>query len=97
MLYEAFDCSHADIAAVLGTRAANARQRLRDNMDKTREEKLCRALVRRFQAAINGMDVAAVTTLLLDEQPMSVGSTPQVRAARGPCANDAVYRVAAFA
>jgi len=106
VLHEAFDCSHADIAAVLGTGAANARQhlararrRLRENMGKeaAREERLCRELVRLFQAAINGMDVEAAVTLLLDEQAMSVRAAPAVRAVRGPCANDALYRVAAFA
>jgi len=104
VLHEAFDCSHADIAAVLGTRTANARQhlararrRLREKEDKAYEEKLCRALVCRFQEALDGMDVATMVTLLLDEQPMSVRAVPAVRAAHGPCANDAVYRVAALA
>jgi len=105
VLHEAFDCSHADIAAVLGTGAANARQhlararrRLREDPEKkAREDRLCRELVRRFQAAINGMDVEAAVTLLLDEQAMSVRAAPAVRAVRGPCANDALYRVAAVA
>ena len=99
VLHEVFGCAHADIAAVLGTRPANARQylararrRLREEKEEAaREERLCRELVRRFQQAINGMDVPAVVTLLLDEQPMSVHAAPEMRAGRGPCANDAVY------
>jgi len=103
VLHEVFDCAHADIAAVLETKAANARQhlararrRLREDKEKVaHEERLCRDLVLRFQAAINGMDVPAVVTLLLDEQPMMVRDVPTMRARRGPSANDAVYRVAA--
>ena len=102
VLHEVFDCSHADIAAVLGTRAANARQhlararrRLREERDDTaREERLCRELVRRFQAAVNGLDVPALVTLLSDEQPMMVRESTRMLAGRGPCANDAIYRVA---
>lgn len=105
VLHEVFDCSHADIAAVLGTGAANARQhlararrRLREEREDTaREERLCRELVRRFQAAINGLDVPALVTLLLDEQPMMVRESPGMLAGRGPCANDAMYCVAACA
>lgn len=95
VLHEVFDCGHADIAAALGTKPANARQylararrRLREAAVKTaRSEKLNRELVRQFQKAINGMDVPAVITLLSDEQPLSVLST---RA----CANDATYCLA---
>lgn len=103
VLHEACECSHADIAALLGTRAANARQylararrRLRDAGSAEQpppEEKLCRDLVRRFQAAINGMDVPAVLTLLADEQPVSVHAFPQPRMRSGACANDALYSV----
>ncbi len=104
VLHDVFDCGHADIAAVLGTKAANARQylararrRLREDEEAAaRDDKLCRALVRRFQAAIGGMDMPAVVTLLLDEQPMMVRESPEI-ISRGPCANDARYRVAAFA
>jgi RNA polymerase sigma factor (sigma-70 family) len=101
VLHEVLDCSHADIAAVLGTGAANARQHLararrrlrEERKEAAREERLCRELVRRFQAAINGLDVAALMTLLLDEQPMMVRGSPATRAHRGPCANDASYHV----
>jgi RNA polymerase sigma-70 factor (ECF subfamily) len=60
-------------------------------------EKLCRERLRRFQAAINGLDVAAMVTLLADEQPMSVVASPHtaptLRIRTGACANDAWYRV----
>lgn len=103
VLHEVLDCSHADIAAVLGTRPANARQhlararrRLREEKeDVAIEEKLCRDLVRRFQAAINGVDLPLVVTLLADEQPTMVREAPRTGAGRGPCANDAHFRIAA--
>jgi len=95
VLHEVFECEHADIAAALGTKAVNARQHLARARRKLREaaneadtgEKINRELVRRFEAAINGVDVAALVTLLGEEQPMSV----QARA----CANDAIYALAA--
>lgn len=101
VLHEACECSHADIAAMLGTKAANVRQhlararrRLRDAGSAEQappEEKLCRDLVRRFQAAINGLDLPALVTLLAAEQPMSVHQAPQARLRSGACANDAHY------
>jgi RNA polymerase sigma-70 factor (ECF subfamily) len=95
VLHEVFECEHADIAAALGTKAVNARQHLARARRRLREaandadtgEKINRELVRRFQAAINGVDVAAMVTLLSEEQPMSV----QAHA----CANDAIYALAA--
>lgn len=95
VLHDVFDCAHADIAAALGTTAVNARQylararrRLRAVQDDAAPaDKLQRALIRRFQDAINGRDVPAMMSLLADEQPVSV----QMRA----CANDASYRLAA--
>lgn len=101
VLHEVFECSHADIAAVLGTRAANARQylararrRLRAHGETSApEEKRCRELVRRFQAAINDMDLPAMVSLLDDEQPVTVQSpAPRLGGGR-TCANDAQYRV----
>lgn len=102
VLHEVFDCSHADIAAALGTNAVNARQylararrKLRDHVAEVPpEEKLCRELIRRFQAAINGMDVPAMVTLLGDEQPVAVCESPRWRLGAGACANDAYYNVA---
>ena len=111
VLHEVFECSHADIAAALGTKPANARQRLsrarrrlrgdrRDaNREESPQEKLCRELVLRFQAAINGRDVPAMMSLLAAEQPVSVHTAPAtriplplpLRMQRGPCANDASY------
>ena len=99
VLHEVFECKHADIAAVLGTRAVNARQhlararrRLREDKDDiSPDEKVCRELVRRFQAAINGLDVPAMMLLLAAEQPVSVRDAPQLRLQVGACANDAVY------
>ena len=72
VLRDVFECDHADIAAALGTRPANARQylararrRLREDKAETAPgERLNRELVRRFQAAINGMDMLAMVTLL---------------------------------
>ena len=101
VLHEVFDCAHADIAAVLGTGAVNARQylararrRLRTLQDETApEEKLCRELVLRFQAAINGRDVPAMVSLLAGEQPVSVRESVPVRM-RGASANDAAYGLA---
>jgi RNA polymerase sigma-70 factor (ECF subfamily) len=102
VLHEVFECEHADIAAALGTKTANARQylararrRLReDEVEAPASEKLCRELIRRFQAAINGMDVPAMITLLGEEQPVSVRESPRLRIHAGACANDASYGLA---
>jgi RNA polymerase sigma-70 factor (ECF subfamily) len=99
VLREAFECEYADIAAALGTNAVNARQslararrRLREAQDEAPlDEKLCRELVRRFQAAINGLDMPAIATLLAAEQPVSVQASPRWRRRAEPCANDALY------
>jgi hypothetical protein len=53
---------------------ARARRRLREERWQTPDEKLCRELVRRFEAAINGLDVPAMVMVLAEEQPMSVWS-----------------------
>lgn len=87
VLHEVCECDHTVIAAVLATKPANARQylararkRLRENeADTAAGEKLNRELIRRFQVAINALDVPAMVSLLGDDQPVSV------------CANDAVY------
>lgn len=102
VLHEVFECGHADIAAALGTNAVNARQylarakrRLReDQVEAPAGEKLCRELIRRFQAAINGIDVPAMVALLGDEQPVSVHEAPALPIHAGACANDAVYSLA---
>lgn len=110
VLREVFDCEHADIAAALGTTAVNARQhlararrRLRDlsdeerNIDQARapsDARLCRELVRCFQAALDGLDVAAMVSLLAAEQPLSVLAPAQPRGGTRACANDAVYQLA---
>jgi RNA polymerase sigma factor (sigma-70 family) len=99
VLHEVFECEHADIAAVLGLTPVNARQhlararkRLRLREEETQaDEKLCRDLVRRFQAAINGLDVPAMVMVLAGEQPVSVCDLPQLRLRAEACANDAVY------
>lgn len=99
VLYEVFECSHADIAAALGTKPANARQYLARARRRLREDRSgpafdqerCRELVRRFQAAINGRDVPAMLALLADEQPVSVHGAPAVARVRGAGANDACY------
>jgi RNA polymerase sigma-70 factor (ECF subfamily) len=111
VLHEVLECEHADIAAVLGTSAENARQHLararrrlrEDKREVSAEEKLCRDLVRRFQAAINGRDVPAMVTLLAGEQPVSVHQAPSLslrlplRLRAGASANDASYRLAVAA
>jgi RNA polymerase sigma factor (sigma-70 family) len=104
VLHEVLECEHADIAAVLGISAANARQHLararrrlrEDKGEISAEETLCRDLVRRFQAAINGRDVPAMVTLLAGEQPVSVHDAPRLslRLRAGASANDASYRLA---
>lgn len=102
VLHEVFECEHADIAAALGTRSANARQYLARARRRLREveaeapasEKLCRELIRRFQAAINGLDVPAMVTLLGEEQPVSVRTSPRLRIHAGACANEASYGLA---
>ncbi|WP_164558018.1 sigma-70 family RNA polymerase sigma factor [Massilia atriviolacea] len=99
VLHEVFECGHADIAAALGTSAVNARQhlararrRLRQAGAQARpEEKLSRELIRRFQAAINGMDVPAMLTLLGEEQAVAVCASPRLRIRAGACANEASY------
>ena len=83
---------------MLGTRAANARQHLARARRRLRaigpepapEEKLCRELVRRFQAAINGLDLPAVVNLLAGEQPVSVHAAAPPRLGGGSAANDAL-------
>ncbi len=100
VMHEVFECEHADIAAALGTKTVNTRQylararrRLLENRaEAPASEKLCRELIRRFQAAINGMDLPAMVTLLGEEQPVSVRVAPQLRIDAGACANDASYR-----
>jgi RNA polymerase sigma-70 factor (ECF subfamily) len=99
VLHEVFECEHADIAAALGTNTVNARQylararrRLREvRVDELSDEKLSRELVRRFQTAINSMDVPAMAALLVGEQPVSVRASSQLRIDAFACANDASY------
>ena len=105
VLHEVLDCPHADIAAALGTSTANARQllararrRLQVAPGPDYSAKLSRELIRRFQAAIHGVDVPAMVSLLGEEQPMAVHEAPPqtmrgIR--RGSSANDACYRLAA--
>lgn len=102
VLHDVFECEHADIAAALGTKTVNARQYLARARRRLREdsaavppdEKLCRELIRRFQAAINGLDVPAMVTLLAEEQPVFVHESPRARIHAGACANDASYGLA---
>jgi RNA polymerase sigma-70 factor (ECF subfamily) len=102
VLHEVFECEHAAIAAKLGMTTVNARQHLararrrlrEDKGEAAPEEKLCRELIRRFQAAINGVDLPAMVTLLAEEQPVSVRDYPQLRMRAGASANDACYRLA---
>lgn len=99
VLHEAFDCRHADIAAVLGTTPVNARQHLararrrlqRADGPEAQDARLCRDLVYRFQCALDGVDLPAMVTLLVREQPVFVREAPQLRLQAGACANDASY------
>jgi RNA polymerase sigma-70 factor (ECF subfamily) len=91
VLFDVFECGHADIAAALRTTQANARQhlsrarrRLRaSDGDTPPDEKLCRELIRRFHAALDGLDVPAMVNLLTETQPMAVRAS----------ANDATYHL----
>lgn len=91
VLFDVFDCGHADIAAALGTTPANARQHLARARRRLRapagetppDEKLCRELIRRFHAALDGLDVPAMVSLLTETQPMAVRAS----------ANDANYHL----
>lgn len=102
VLHEVFGCEHAAIAAALGTQVVTARQHLararrrlsERSTDVPSSERLCRELIRRFQAAINDLDIPAMLTLLGDEQPMSVIRSPQVRNRADHSANDALYALA---
>lgn len=102
VMHEVFECDHADIAAALGTKAVNARQHLARARRRLRQaegeaaasEKLSRELIRRFQAAINGMDMPAMLSLLTDEQPVSVLESPRLRIHAEACANDVAYCLA---
>ena len=98
VLHDVLECDHADIAAVLGTKTVNARQYLARARRRLREDeaeasdKLCRALIQRFQAAINGLNVPELLALL-GEQAAPVLATPHpgIRAS----ANDTWYCMAA--
>ena len=105
VLHEVFECDHATIAVTLGTQTATARQYLARARRRLRElrgeippdEKLCRDLIRRFQIALDSVDVPAVVTLLADEQPTFVRAAPQLQLGlrSRACANDACYALAA--
>ncbi len=102
ILHDVFERNHAEIAAALRTNPTNARQylararrRLRaKNAEPPESERLCRELLRRFQAAINHMDMPAMVTLLCDEQPVQVRAAPQLRYDAGASANDAIFYLA---
>ncbi|MFL6660492.1 MAG: sigma-70 family RNA polymerase sigma factor [Massilia sp.] len=102
VLHEVFECDHASIAKLLGTSPVNARQhlararrRLRDHASaRSAEEKRSRELIQRFHAAINGMDMVAMLSLLSDPQPMAVHLGKQASIERGICANEAAFSVA---
>ena len=89
VLFDVFECGHADIAATLGTTPANARQHLSRARRRLRapdgdtppDDRLCRELIRRFHAALDGLDVPAMVNLLTETQPMAVRAS----------ANDATY------
>jgi RNA polymerase sigma-70 factor (ECF subfamily) len=91
VLFDVFECDHADIAAALGTTPANARQHLSRARRRLRapagetppDEKLCRELIRRFHAALDGLDVPAMVTLLTETQPLAVRASAS--------ANDEAY------
>ncbi len=102
VLHEVFEYDHARIAAILGTNTVNARQHLARARRRLREhgsaqaddEKRSRALIRRFHAAIKGMDMSAMLSLLGDEQPMAVHEVAPTMLHHGACANDATFSCA---
>ena len=91
VLHDVFDCSHADIAAALGSSPAAARQHLSRARRGRRAPADApppggtrgREQIRRFHAALDGLDVPAMVALLGETQPMAVRA----------CANDASYAV----
>lgn len=99
VLHEVFEFGHANIAATLGTSTVNARQylararrRLHENSAEARgSEKLSGELIGRFQAALNGMDVPAIVTLLGEQQSVPVRETARPRFQIRACANDVSY------
>lgn len=108
VLVDVFGCDHADVAAALGTKPANARQHLARARRRLHEraheappdDRLSRELVRRFHAALDGVDVPAMLALLAQPQPLAVRRTPRQPLRQRPpcacaCANDAAYRLAA--
>ncbi|MDO9419266.1 MAG: sigma factor-like helix-turn-helix DNA-binding protein [Herminiimonas sp.] len=101
ILHEVLDCEHAEIATMLGKKTENTRQylararrRLRvDNSLESPDEKLCRDLIARFQAALNGRDIPAMIMLLADDQPVFVHKPTQLRIRTHACANDACFEL----
>lgn len=102
VLFDVLECSHTEIARILGARSANTRQHLARARRRLQaipentplEEKLCRQLVRSFQAAINGLDAPMVASLLASELPVSVHAAPRPCIRKGACVNDARYELA---
>lgn len=105
VLHDVLECHHADIAAALGATPAAARQHLSRARRRLRlhaddppaDDKLCRELIRRFHAALDGLDVPALTTLLTETQPLAVRASAPLRIRGGACANDAFYALLAAA
>lgn len=99
VLHEVFEYEHTAIADLLGISCAGSRQHLARARKRLQlraeelgpEEKLCRELVRDFQAAINGQDRDAVVTLLTGDQPHFVHEQTFARLCGAPSANDALF------
>jgi RNA polymerase sigma-70 factor (ECF subfamily) len=92
VLREAFAYSHAEIADLLDTSEANARQmhrRARQRLDRATprfrpDPALWRALVERFLDAARGGDVSALVAMLADNARSTADGGGQVGAARRP-------------
>ncbi|GGP17727.1 sigma-70 family RNA polymerase sigma factor [Silvimonas iriomotensis] len=101
VLHEVFECEHADIAQVLGTKPVNTRQHLARARRRLRQADNDTALpaheqpgaehIQRFQRALTSLDVPALLTLLGEPVALHAGTQPQpgMRA----CANDGGYGV----
>lgn len=101
VLHEVFECEHADIAAVLGTKPVNARQhlararrRLRDAAAQALpiDEQPEQEQIRQFQMALTRLDVPALLTLLGEPTAM-LYTGPRCRMGATACANEGVFGV----
>ena len=92
LLHDVFDCSHAEVAAVLGRSPATCRQLLHRARQRARQPAARAAaspadhgaLLARFVAALQTQDHAALLALMADDVRWTADSGGAVRAARRP-------------